>query len=249
MKIITNGDFEIKHLAKNLRKELKTFDTYSVSKDVKKVVERLLKRRAKIIPNIYDIRHIKSSKNASSRKYVTMVNTHPIKGIEIFNAVARKMPTVDFLIVDSWTDVPPYTQRLANIQHRQLTKNIRDIYSVTKLLLVPSLYKDGPARVIAEAAINGIPVIANKIGGLPENGRMIQLIDPPKIRGYRIKGSILFPIIDRKDLESAVSRYERAIIRNLDKEFYEQKSRTARVYAKKKIANSDKEFSSIIRSW
>jgi len=46
-----------------------------------------------------------------------------------------------------------------------------------------------------------------------------------------------------------VSRYEQAILRNFDREFYIQKSKIARTYAKKMIANSDKEFASIIRSW
>jgi len=213
------------------------------------LAEKLLKRRVKIIPNIYNIRHIKSSKNVSLKKYVTMINTHPIKGVDIFNAIARKMPDVDFLIVDSWTDVPPYIPRLPNIRHQRFTENVQNIYYATKLLLVPSLYKDGPVRVITEAAINGIPVIANRIGGIPENGRMVQLIDPPKIRGYRLKGSVLFPIVDSKDLEATVSRYEQAILRNLDKAFYEQKSRTVRVYAQKRIADSDRKFTSIVQSW
>ncbi len=248
--LFPKGDTQqAKRIHNKYKKVLKTFDVYSVSRGIKKMSERLLKRSVKIIPNIYNIKLIKSSKKASSKKYVTMINTHPIKGVDIFNAIARKMPAVDFLIVDSWTDVPPYMQRLSNIRHQRFTENVRDIYSVTKLLLVPSLYEEGPARVITEAAINGIPVIANKIGNIPENGRMAQLVDPPKIKGYKIKGSILFPIINSKDLEATVSRYEQAILRNLDRAFYAQKSRTVRVYAEKRIVNSDKEFASIIRSW
>ncbi len=238
-----------KRIQNDYKKVLKNFDVYSVSKDTKKLAERLLKRRVKIIPNIYNMMHIKSSNSVSSKKYVTMINTHPIKGIGIFNAIARKMPTVDFLIVDSWTDVPSYIQRLPNIRHQSFTENVRDIYSVTKLLLVPSLYEDGPVRVITEAAINGIPVIANRIGGIPENGRMVQLVDPPKIRGYRIKGSILFPRVDRKDLEATANRYEQAILRNLNGVFYARKSRTIRLYAEKRIADSDKKFAFIIQSW
>lgn len=231
------------------KKILKTFDVYSVSKGIKKMAENLLKRHVKIFPNIYNISLVKSSKKVSLRKYVTMINTHPIKGIDIFNAVAKKMSTVNFLIVDSWTDVPPYMQQSSNIRHRRFTRNAGDIYSITKLLLVPSLCEEGPTRVIAEAAINGIPVIANKIGSIPENGRMVQLVNPPEIKGYKTKGSVLFPVVNRKDLEATASSYERAILRNLDKVFYEQKSRIVKRYAQKMIADSNKKFTSIIRSW
>jgi len=231
------------------KKILKTFDVYSVSKGIKRMAENLLKRHVKTFPNIYNISLVRSLKNVSLRKYVTMINTHPIKGIDIFNAVAKKMPTVNFLIVDSWTDVPPYMQQSSNIRHQRFTRNVRDIYSMTKLLLVPSLCEEGPTRVITEAAINGIPVIANKIGSIPENSRTVQLVNPPEIKGYKTKGSVLFPVINREDLEATVSSYEKAILRNLDKVFYEQKSRTVRMYARKMIADSNKKFTSIIQSW
>jgi glycosyltransferase involved in cell wall biosynthesis len=231
------------------KKYLKNFDVYSVSKGIQRMAENLLKRHVKIFPNIYNVSLVKSLKEVSLRRYVTMINTHPIKGIDIFNAVAKKMPAVNFLIVDSWTDVPPYVQQSSNIRHQRFTRNVRDIYSMTKLLLVPSLCEEGPTRVITEAAINGIPVIANKIGSIPENGRMVQLVNPPEIRGYKTKGSVLFPVVNREDLEATVSSYEQAILRNLDKVFYEQKSRIVKTYAQKMIADSNKKFASIIRSW
>jgi glycosyltransferase involved in cell wall biosynthesis len=43
------------------------------------------------------------------------------------------------------------------------------IYRNSRLLLVPSVAPEASARVVAEALINGIPVLASERGGLPEN--------------------------------------------------------------------------------
>ncbi len=40
---------------------------------------------------------------------------------------------------------------------------------MTRILLVPSVTQEASARVVAEALVNGIPVIASERGGLPEN--------------------------------------------------------------------------------
>ena len=47
--------------------------------------------------------------------------------------------------------------------------NPKLFYKEISLLVVPSLISEGYSRVIIEAALNGIPVIANKIGGIPES--------------------------------------------------------------------------------
>jgi len=48
------------------------------------------------------------------------------------------------------------------------TPDPRDFYQVSRLLLIPSLWRESFARVAAEALINGIPVLASSRGGLPE---------------------------------------------------------------------------------
>ncbi len=44
----------------------------------------------------------------------------------------------------------------------------RDIYAVTRVLLVPSLLEETAGRVAAEAMVNGIPALVSDRGGLPE---------------------------------------------------------------------------------
>ncbi|WP_391481666.1 glycosyltransferase [Nereida sp. NH-UV-3] len=48
------------------------------------------------------------------------------------------------------------------------TDDVRSIYRDTKLLIVPSLWKESGARVIAEAQCMGIPVLGTDIGGNKE---------------------------------------------------------------------------------
>jgi glycosyltransferase involved in cell wall biosynthesis len=57
---------------------------------------------------------------------------------------------------------------------------MRPIYATTRALLLPSLWHESGARVIAEAHINGIPVLASNTGGSAELvGRGGLLFDLP----------------------------------------------------------------------
>ncbi len=48
------------------------------------------------------------------------------------------------------------------------TTDPREFYAVTKVLIVPSLWKENAPLVVGEAMTNGIPVLASKRGGSPE---------------------------------------------------------------------------------
>ncbi len=48
------------------------------------------------------------------------------------------------------------------------TSDPRDFYKVSRILLVPSLWRESFGRVAAEAMMNGIPVLASDRGALPE---------------------------------------------------------------------------------
>jgi glycosyltransferase involved in cell wall biosynthesis len=48
------------------------------------------------------------------------------------------------------------------------TPDPRAFYAVSKLVLVPSLWRESFGRVATEAVMNGVPVIASTRGALPE---------------------------------------------------------------------------------
>ncbi|MFA5109124.1 MAG: glycosyltransferase [Patescibacteria group bacterium] len=150
---------------------------------------------AEIIPNLFDKEKVISNKG--SHKYITLVNSHPMKGIDIFNSVASKLPNKKFLIIESWLDVPRHSKLSSNILFHRFFRNTKKIYENTKILLAPSLCEEGCPRVITEALLNGIPVVAIDIGGIAEAGfKTINLIESPKIQG-----DVISPKINLNDLD------------------------------------------------
>jgi len=111
-------------------------------------------------------------------KYVTFINPQPAKGATVFARIAaelgRRRPEIPLLIVEGraasdWvTRLPLDLSSLGNMYRMANTPDPRNFYSVTRVLLVPSLVSETFGRVAAEALANGIPVLASDRGALPE---------------------------------------------------------------------------------
>ncbi|PIZ71895.1 hypothetical protein COY07_04125 [Candidatus Peregrinibacteria bacterium CG_4_10_14_0_2_um_filter_43_11] len=181
-------------------------------------------------------------------RYITLVNTHPIKGVSVFNETAKALPEKEFMIVESWTDVPDYHAPTSNITKRSIFKHPKDLYEATRILLVPSLCEEGASRVAVEAMTNGIPVIAHRIGSLPEiGGKSIHLVDPPNIKGYRFEGTIMYPIIDDQDIRQTATSFVRKIteIDSDYNDFSEQAKEAGLRYCKE----NEEEFERLAKMW
>jgi hypothetical protein len=107
---------------------------------------------------------------------ITMVNPHPVKGIDTFLAVAESMPEQRFLLVESWplgpqalAELQLRLARLPNVEFMRRVPDIGVVYARTRLLLVPSIWEEAFGRVAIEAQSCGIPVLASRRGGLPES--------------------------------------------------------------------------------
>ena len=103
--------------------------------------------------------------------YVTMVNPVKAKGGEIFYKLAKTLPEIKFLAIKGWYD--PIQDgidfsRLKNVTLCEKQSDIRKVFSVSKILLVPSQWEEGFGRIAAEALMAGVPVIVSDNGGLKE---------------------------------------------------------------------------------
>jgi len=112
----------------------------------------------------------------SSRSRVVFVCPYPQKGVEIAFQLAEARPDIPFDFVESWElggdwlqEITRRAEKLGNVRIVRRVLDMRSIYSQAKVLLVPSICEEAWGRVVSEAHVSGIPVLASNIGGLPES--------------------------------------------------------------------------------
>jgi glycosyltransferase involved in cell wall biosynthesis len=112
-------------------------------------------------------------------EFFTFINPSFEKGVSVFMPLAKLMakehPEIKFLVVQSrgrWANAlhvfkfdPKDFPNVKVINHQH---DMRPVYGSTRTLLLPSLWHESGARVIAEAHLNGIPILASDTGGSSE---------------------------------------------------------------------------------
>jgi surfactin synthase thioesterase subunit/glycosyltransferase involved in cell wall biosynthesis len=104
-------------------------------------------------------------------EFVTLVNPCAVKGISIFLALADCFPEVRFAAVPTWGTNAEDRAALAARVNVELLAPVDDINLLmarTRVLLVPSLWAEARSRMILEAMLRGVPVMAADVGGIPE---------------------------------------------------------------------------------
>ncbi len=127
-----------------------------------------------------------------ARAFLTFINPALHKGCALFARLAdmlgRQRPDIPILIVQSAAGAAVLAQtpgldlgRYANILVSPADDDVRHVYALTRVLLVPSAFAEPFGRVAAEAMINGIPPLVSDRGALPDTvaagGQVITL--PP----------------------------------------------------------------------
>ncbi|WP_161973804.1 glycosyltransferase [Hwanghaeella grinnelliae] len=139
------------------------------------VAEKVRKRigvEAHFLPNIFLRQDYAVAPNGGM---VTLINPVPVKGVGLAFDLAARHRDLTFLFVEGWT-LPPRQLAIlkarasaeGNILWHPRVEDMRNVYARTRILLVPSRWKEPWGRVVSEAQISGIPVLASDHGGLPE---------------------------------------------------------------------------------
>jgi surfactin synthase thioesterase subunit/glycosyltransferase involved in cell wall biosynthesis len=174
-------------------------------------------------------------------EFVTLVNPCAVKGISIFLELADRMPQVRFAGVPTWGTTQADRTALAaraNVTLLDPVDNVADILRRTRVLLVPSLWAEARSRIVVEAMLRGVPVIASDIGGIPEAKLGVDYLVPVRpIERYR-------PRLDEQMVPQAdvppqdIGPWQAALERLLsDRPHYDQLSRVSRRAALAEAAN------------
>jgi glycosyltransferase involved in cell wall biosynthesis len=105
-------------------------------------------------------------------KYIAYAGRFSVeKGIDILLEAARKSPELPVSLAGDGPIMPqlvakaPENARFVGALHRA---ELAGFYRKARFLVVPSLCFESGSLVTAEAMSHGLPVIASRIGGLPE---------------------------------------------------------------------------------
>jgi len=168
-------------------------------------------------------------------RFVTMVNPCAVKGISIFQALAERMPQVEFAAVPTWGTTASDLAVLRAIRNVSILPPVDDIHEVmcqTRVALVPSLWAEARSRIILEAMARGIPVMSSQVGGLAEAMLGMDYLLPvnPVVRYHAQVDELMVPTaeIPEQDIRPWQAVLERLVT---DRAHYEQLSAAVRARA------------------
>lgn len=174
----------------------------SVSKCAAKFIEKLLGSEVEsiIIPNGVNVNRFKPSEKEADKPIVLFVGrlVHR-KGVHIlikaFTKVVKEIPEAKLVIVGEGYMKPILQMISKQLKIKEKVKFLGEIdeekllktYQKSRVVVIPSLYRESFGIVALEAMATGKPVIATRVGGLPEiikdgiNGLLTQPGNPTEL--------------------------------------------------------------------
>jgi len=174
-------------------------------------------------------------------RYVTMVNPCAVKGLSIFLELARQLPHAQFAAVPTWGTTAADLAALRSLPNIAILPPVDDIHQVfaeTRVALVPSLWAEARSRIILEAMVRAIPVIASDVGGLAEAMLGMDYLLPvnPVVRYRAAVDELMVPMaeIPEQDVTCWRAALERLLTDRAHYQDLSARSReTALAYARK----------------
>jgi glycosyltransferase involved in cell wall biosynthesis len=165
---------------------------------------------------------------------VTMINPCAVKGIGIFCELARQLPHLEFTAIASWGTTDSDLAQLNCIPNMRVVQPVDDIAQVfaqTRVLVVPSLWAEALGRVITEAMLHGIPVLAADVGGTREAQLGVDYLLPVReIQEYerRVDSRMMpVPVVPSQDVSPWVETLRHVTEHRADYERVARESRGA----------------------
>lgn len=157
-----HNDYRQAHQLMRLRPDLAVVNTHWIDRNLAPAVLGIPK--IVVHPPVDPARHRTTPGDA-----VTLINLYRMKGADLFWRLARELPDVKFLGVHGAYGKQVVYPGYANVDVIASTADMaRDVWSRTRVLLVPSRY-ESYGKVAVEAMASGIPVVAATTPGLRES--------------------------------------------------------------------------------
>jgi glycosyltransferase involved in cell wall biosynthesis len=179
------------------------------------------------------------------RGAVAMINPCAVKGVSIFLEAAARLPGIEFGAVPGWGTTAGDRAALGRLANVRLLPNARDIdnlLSQIRILLMPSLWYEGFGLIVMEAMLRGIPVVASDSGGLLDAKRGTGYVIPVRtIERYRPEfdeHALPLPIEPANDPAPWVEAIARL---TSDRAAYERESEASRAAAAEFVGRLDED--------
>ncbi len=151
------------HCRQNTRALKECFQVVANSQYIALALEKQSQVKTKIVFPFTDTIG-KTRTELSQANYITMIGSGDVKGISTFLSIAKLMPNEQFRVIGRNLE----KKQIANVLYHPFFDDTAELYSTTKMLLVPSIWQEAFGKVSLEAASHAIPVIVSSRGGLPE---------------------------------------------------------------------------------